>query len=133
MEQAKELFGLFLLLAFMLIFPGMVSLCDCKASQVPRAIAKSSIAVFSGQIHTIEAQPVQFEDQIAVRTTYHVQSVKGWLFKGAQTAEYYLPRLNSADVCHETQNSYLFVVIGPANGSPYFWDCYARPSILLSR
>ena len=136
MEQTKELFGLFLLLAFMLIFPGMVSLCDCHFAPVPKVIATSSVAVFSGQVQSVETKSVLLEDQAVVRTTYSVQPNQRGVFIGAQPNTYQLPRLHSADTCHDSQTSYLFVVIGPAYDSPYFWDCFRQPyqpATLLSR
>lgn len=136
MEQAKEFFGLFLLSAFMLIFPGMVSLCDCQVPRITRALAISSVSIFSGQVQSIEEKSVLFNNQTALRTTYLVQPSQRWITIGSQAADYHLyqlPRLHSADACSETQGNYLFVVVGPAHEPPYAWNCYEQPFTLLNR
>ncbi|MEM8859148.1 MAG: hypothetical protein AAGD96_12550 [Chloroflexota bacterium] len=124
MELTKELFGLFLLSAFMLIFPGMVNLCDCAFVPFPTTVGTTYISVFSGEIELIENTTVKLDDQPVVRTTYFVAPQRVWLGLGPQKANFQLPRLNSTDSCHTQQGQHLFVVFGQLNQSPNYWGCF---------
>lgn len=128
MDQAKELFGLILILAFTALMPGFVKTCpNCIGANLPTKISSTSIILFSGSVESVESKPVTIDEEAGTLTTYDVRATMTWLGWGKQSADLQLSRVNSNRGClfsaGNNMHSGLFFVIGPPHDTPYLWVC----------
>ena len=128
MDQAKELFGLILILAFTALMPAFIPTCpNCPGANLPTRLTVTSISLFTGTVDSVTSKPVTIDGRAGRLTVYDVSAEATWIGLGQQSADLALPRVNSNRGClfsagKPTQRS-LFLVIGPPHGAPDFWVC----------
>ncbi|MFK7803703.1 MAG: hypothetical protein AB8G95_18865 [Anaerolineae bacterium] len=128
MDNVREFFGLFLILAFTAMLPAFVNTCpSCPGASLPKKVLTTSVSVFSGTINTAHSQNVTTDEHDAVLHTYDVLATTTWVGLGKQSGQLSLPRLNSTARCAaatgQAEQTALFLVVGPQNQQPLFWTC----------
>lgn len=128
MDQVREFIGLFLILAFTAMLPGVVNTCpNCIGTDLPTAILATSVSVFSGTIDSAQVRQASSNGTDTTLHTYDVTAKATWIGLGKQSAQLSLPRIKSpagcASISGQPNRTTLFLVVGAKNQNPLFWFC----------